>query len=422
MKKLITLLIINLFIGVNFGLAQSNCVQELSTITDNPTVFGIGVKDHYLYANPGLSKIKIYDISNPENPIPAGQVNFAGNFTEDLDILGNHLYLFGGPDNNFIIFDISNATSPIELGRLQLPDSDNGIWHSDHLINHTYLTSKDTIYVINTMNKSNPFIENKVVYSEPGIFGLRKIYATPEFLYIGIKEGILIYDNSTPSLPIFQSIYTSGRFSMVVDINSNLLYSLPESGSDYNHSVSNIEDPFNPDLLFEGSGGSSRSSKLLVHNGILIQVGRENSDYDQEVSFYKIQGNSTTFIENFLGSVGFNVTDMDAVDSLFIISKNGGIEILKYNDCFTSSVDRTMQNKTIKLHPNPFHDILTLIFEDEFEGMRIEIIDGLGRTILNKSVQDKNEKIDLHELNQGLYFVKFDFDGKHIMTKKILKN
>ena len=72
MKEIVSLVFLYLFIGINLGLAQSDCIEEISTIEDNPTVFGIGLKDHYLYVNPGSSQIKIYDISNPENPTSAG--------------------------------------------------------------------------------------------------------------------------------------------------------------------------------------------------------------------------------------------------------------------------------------------------------------------------------------------------------------
>lgn len=363
MKKLITLLFVTLFAGLNWCFTQSNIIEEISTIVDNPTVFGIGLKDNYLFVNPGSSVIKIYDLSTPENPTSVGQITYSSDFATNLDVSGNYLYVYGGPQNNLIIFDITNPTSPIELGILQLPPSNTGIWHSGHLPNYTYMTAKDTVYIINTEDKNTPFIENKIPFSGAGVYGLRDIFVTTEFLYIGIENGVLIYDNSNQALPTFQSIYPNGRLRLAVDITGNMLYTAQEWSSNYTHYISDISDPFNPNLVSQGAGGSSPGGKLLYNDEILIQTGADTGN--QAVSFYKIQDDTTVYLLDFLGSINFSITDMDAVDDLYIISKNGGIEILRYNDNSTTTV----------YHPFPESNAIWIGTDMSFDGIDCLIYD-----------------------------------------------
>ena len=345
MKKIVLLAFFYLFVGITLGIAQSNYIEEIATITGNTTVFGIGLKGPYLYVNPGSSSIKIYDLSTPSSPVSVGQIAYATDFAYNLDVFGNYLYIYGGPDHNLLLFDIADPISPNELGLLNLPPSGNGIWHAAHLSNYSYMTAKDTIYVINTLDKSAPFIENKISYSPAGTYGLRDIYATSEVLYIGVGDGILIYDNSTLFLPVFHSIYPNGRLSLAVDSTAHRLFTAQTWSSDYTHDVSNISDAFSPNLIFQGTGGSAPSGKLVSNDEILIQSGADNGN--QAVSFYKIEEDTSIYIEDFLGSIEYSITDMDAIGSLYIIAKNGGIEILKYNDSIPDEPAITVIPNTI---------------------------------------------------------------------------
>lgn len=63
MRKWLLILLFSFFAGYYSILAQSGCIEEIATITDNATVFGIGIKDNYLYVNPGSPVIRIYDFS-----------------------------------------------------------------------------------------------------------------------------------------------------------------------------------------------------------------------------------------------------------------------------------------------------------------------------------------------------------------------
>jgi len=422
MKNTLFLLLI-LLVGMETVIPQSGCVNELATIQDNTTVLSIGVKDRYLYVNPGSPIIKIYDISNPELPFFVSQHDYSGNLKEHMDIHGEYLYVYGGPENELIVFDISNPLSPVEMGRLLLSPLNEEYWSTGHLENYTYFTAGDSVYVVNTVDKNNLFFEHKIYHPVPGIYGLRTIFVSDKVLYIGAENGIHIFDNSSQEMPVFVGQYPYGRISLTVDTINNLLFTGQHWSSNINHFVSKIDDPFNPDLFGQGTGGDSPAGSLLFNNGILIQTGVYYlNTHMQPVSFYKIQNDTSYFVEDFWGSVLYQITDLETVDSLFIVSKNGGIEILEYDCEYPVGIEVPgKEDSEIGIYPNPTNGNLTIDVPLGLSEICVEFADTFGRVLLERKLKPGNQKVSLSKFNRGIYFVSVFQNGRIIKSEKIIR-
>jgi len=74
--------------------------------------------------------------------------------------------------------------------------------------------------------------------------------------------------------------------------------------------------------------------------------------------------------------------------------------------------------ETIKIYPNPFHNILNI--SDSKNVKNITINDSAGRII--KTIAKPSEQLDLEELKPGVYFVNIYSEGEDKQTVKVIKN
>ena len=84
---------------------------------------------------------------------------------------------------------------------------------------------------------------------------------------------------------------------------------------------------------------------------------------------------------------------------------------------FTTSI-KTVSKNDMNIYPNPVKDILTI---ENIENSKIMIYDISGKTVYLKQTNTNVEKIDLSELNRGIYFITISNNDK-VITKKIIKN
>lgn len=103
-------------------------------------------------------------------------------------------------------------------------------------------------------------------------------------------------------------------------------------------------------------------------------------------------------------------------DSVYVIVEGWGTEFGPY----TISIGEetlglsSLSNTNIAIYPNPAHNDFTV---SNFSGT-IAIIDATGNLVYNDTIS-KEEKIDISNLNKGLYFVKF-YENNETITKKLI--
>ena len=170
-------------------------------------------------------------------------------------------------------------------------------------------------------------------------------------------------------------------------------------------------------------------------------------------SLYSI--NKTTAETTFISSLDFNAitqngmawdTDSDTI-YLTVRNNNGGIELRKLdkfsgktniikifngssepfakyckwitfiNSALLSSKD--YKNDLLKLYPNPANDVIYFISNVELKS--VIIYDSLGKLILEKESESSLKKIDIAQLNYGVYTIKVLSEKKYQILKFIKK-
>ncbi len=74
---------------------------------------------------------------------------------------------------------------------------------------------------------------------------------------------------------------------------------------------------------------------------------------------------------------------------------------------------------TFEIFPNPSQDFLTIQLPNEMINGSIELFDYLGRSVKSKKISNIDNKLNLSNLNQGIYFVKVNSEGKMGVQKFI---
>ena len=77
-------------------------------------------------------------------------------------------------------------------------------------------------------------------------------------------------------------------------------------------------------------------------------------------------------------------------------------------------------NNRINIYPNPSSGIFNFYFNDDYNNIKISVTDINGKIIFEKNLTDKKTQIiDLSNYPNGIYFVKYNIDGK-LRTDKII--
>lgn len=104
-------------------------------------------------------------------------------------------------------------------------------------------------------------------------------------------------------------------------------------------------------------------------------------------------------------------------DSTFIFLKQSECHSAENTELLTTSIDTV---STYKLYPNPASKEVFLNFNNRFLPQKIQIIDFSGKVISEIDKPKNGLKIDISNLNEGLYFFIIIYNNE-IYTEKIIK-
>lgn len=229
MKHVIAAMLFSLFAAQG----RSQQLYYLSDIPANPN-FGVALQDTHLFVvkNFGVSS---YLISQPQTP------GFITSVTPQYWPLtlfadGNYLFCGGGMMGQLAVLDISQPASMSIVH--EDPSVSGTVYQFAKTAQHLYFTTnQDTLFAADVSNPASPVITARIALSTA--FAEGSVVAGNR-LFIGSTGGILVYDISIPSQPIYLSNYPGSFRKLFYNAQDEQLYAGLQNGNIAVYSTADI--------------------------------------------------------------------------------------------------------------------------------------------------------------------------------------
>ena len=128
------------------------------------------------------------------------------------------------------------------------------------------------------------------------------------------------------------------------------------------------------------------SSQLITFDSILTQNGNDfMCNVFQEDTLYAAWG------DNRNGKMNIYFTKI-------LVGTNTNLEVTLLSD----------EKKAVHIFPNPSAEIISLYVENQYIGKKFTIFNAGGQKVLSSIVNEKNQRIDLNQHPDGVYFIKIE--------------
>lgn len=197
-----------------------------------------------------------------------------------------------------------------------------------------------------------------------------------------------------------QYINTFGGFGTCDDYGFKPYY----SGEYWTNEISILVNYTNLETGGIGSGYTS------------FQLFDENNDtltFQTGPDYFLPVGNGDTYVYNLKLLNPLATSLLDVYEGCFALKLTNPECNLSYCNLETSVIDT--DNTQYKIYPNPFYNNITI---EGSKSKKVEIVDASGRVVFNSITEQNN--LDLHNLNNGIYFIKIENSNK-IQFHRIVK-
>lgn len=152
------------------------------------------------------------------------------------------------------------------------------------------------------------------------------------------------------------------------------------------------------------------SPAVVVFSGVLVsqQAGASYQWLDCNNGYLPIAGETDQdFLPSSTGTYACEISITGCVDTTacydIVINGGGGIGI-------------TEENKYFSVQPNPVSDKINVKLSGYSEG-ELWILDCLGNIVKYAKLESDSESLDVENLPAGIYMVRMNFDGMHVVQK-----
>ncbi len=166
--------------------------------------------------------------------------------------------------------------------------------------------------------------------------------------------------------------------------------------------------------------GGQQTITALYADGQTLYFSLEN---DQSFSAPNIVGTSTGIQNLAEDTVGLPINASGAVNGLYFTQYQGQLAMsLNVIDVYlrglSTTINESVSKPDINLFPNPVNDILTISSNDA-EPESIDVVNSLGQIVISEGFF--TNKLDVSDLNVGIYFIRFNSGNKVLNTKRFVK-
>jgi hypothetical protein len=218
-------------------------VELQSTSTNGGNVYSMAVSGHYVYVANDFDGIRIYDVSNPKQPVNVGHaVETNGGGACRIAVSGQYAYVANFSDG-LRIYDVSNPTNPVSIGQTNNAGTAFNVTVSGH---YAFLADQsDGLRIYDITDPTNP--SNIGHAAEPGFGSAQAVAVVGHYAYVAnYSDGLRIYDVSDPTNPIsVGQIVSSGLDAEAVDVAVSGHYAYVANFKD-GLRIYDISDPTNP--------------------------------------------------------------------------------------------------------------------------------------------------------------------------------
>ncbi|OYT16310.1 MAG: hypothetical protein B7C24_08390 [Bacteroidetes bacterium 4572_77] len=324
------------------------------------------------------NRLSIMDISDPENPNEMGYYNNIS-LSQDAIIQGDYVYV-GGWWDGFTVFDISDPTNPSFVTK-------------EHNWSSSALPGEEWCYV-----------------SDLAVYG--------NYLYLidykpfedDDTKGLYTFDISDPENPVLISRYKQqSQQSWRIKAHSNYVYLADAYGGIEIIDVSNPETPITvayQELI-------DVAYNLDLANGYAYASCYINGG----VQAVDVSDPENPFLEGFYQKSGLFALNVTANDhDIYIADGGSGFQIYGHDAVHTAIEESILYAETIAAFPNPSQGILQVQMEGASE---LVIFDQTAKAVRKTTLEEGVNTLDLSDLPNGVYFLKFKLED-HISLRKIV--
>ncbi len=163
---------------------------------DGGNAYGVAVAGHFAYLANYDDGLRIYDISNPANPVSVGHIN--NGFAAGVALTGNFACVADSADG-LRIYNISNPANPVSIG-----NTNNGASASSVAVagQFAYLANnEDGLRIYDISNPANPVNVGHAAINISG--NASGVAVAGNYAYLANNgDGLRIYDVSNPANPV----------------------------------------------------------------------------------------------------------------------------------------------------------------------------------------------------------------------------
>lgn len=215
------------------------------------------------------------------NPVQVASLDLPGNNNGwKIDVAGNYVYLVrldGNPD--FVVIDVSNPASPVQVGSLSLNGTPRNIVVSG---SYAYVASADNSQELQIVNISNPAAPSLVgslnLSRRANAFGVDIVGSTVYLSRDGSnRDELYVIDVSNPSAPNLQGSVNLGTDANEVIVLGSYAYIASDSDSQ-ELQVINVSNPAVPSLVGSLALTGGDNGETITGVGSTIILGRLGGD------------------------------------------------------------------------------------------------------------------------------------------------
>ncbi len=403
--------------------------DEISNITSDGYISDVVVADDLAYIASGYSGFRIVDISDLTNPIQISSVEVEGGRYAAKILVTDELAFVSmvRRSDGIIIYDISNIEEPVELGEINF-------WIVNHFIDNFEIIEHYIIFpnyshglfIIDFSDPAHPFLSNQYYGASAAdnvcMFG--NYACTISF----DGHSLSITDLSDPEEPITIGEYSGDNFRPSnLCVYDSLAYVVNNVYRSYTLHSTNIRviDVSNPEAPEEVGSfevpKSTHSIEVINNHAYLAQTNNriyimniENLDSPYFIGHYDTPGEAHDFMIE---------------GSVLHVADHTNYSIYDCSQALVTPEDSFILHPTnFVLHPpfpNPFNSTTTIEFALPFASQVILSLYNLSGQRVETLVSGRHHaglhRVTLNAYNtpSGLYFVKLESSGQ-LLTRKIM--